>query len=336
MVGSLQPLNPFRFFSIDRKLPPYRLTILFGLTIAGGLALCATVYYFRYRMICQQTDKDNQAARSLLDSGNQAFTNTQFPAAVAFYVQALEKAKDPKLRAELSACCCKTYLNSYKFNEADASYEAAVKEGLDLKNKAHLALELGNSHEKTHNPDKARHYYEQARETLKLIDPASVEIFIECSKSYLKLDEFTLAMECCTVALTDKLDPTRQVLLRLQMGHIVEMQDKFHEATQHYLHAERLLDNSKSELHVRVWTALSHIYRKQQQFSASLDYCEKAVTAVNTPAILLSEARCSKSWALLDQNRLDEAETEADLALVRLENPNAKAPNFNPQIPYSA
>lgn len=333
MMISLQTLNPLRLIPADRKLTPHRLTVLFGIVVVGGIVLYAAVSHLRHRRIQKQLEDDHAAANTLLGSGNAAFGREDFADAIGLYTQALGKAKDRALRAEISYQCCKAHLNSKQIDPAVKCFNAIVQDypTSKEKEKAELALEIGNYLEKDKKTAEARGYYDQAKALLPLINPASVEIFIACSQGYLNLGEFALATECCTTALTPLVLPQHEIPLQLQLGAIDEMQDKFLEATQHYLRAEQL-PASHTDMSMRIWIALSQIYWKRQELTKALEYCEKVLKASFAPIELLSQAHYVKGCILFDQNDIPGAEKEAAAALSGLTSPETHQKDLKAQI----
>lgn len=315
MKISLQSLNPVHLLPTDRKLTPQRLTILFGLVISGGLALYAVVSHLRHRRIQKQLEDDHAAARTLSSAGNAAFDRGDFARAIDLYTQALERAA-PSLRMEINYQSCKAYLKNKQLDKALGCYKAFVQGNLPLNAKAklavELALEIGSYLEKEKTAE-ARVYYDQAKANLPLVDPALVEIFIGCSQAYLNLGEFDLATECCTIALTPLTIPVHEISLRLQLGAIEEMRDNIHKASEHY-HKTESLPASYIGLSVRVWIALSQIYRKRKELPKALEYCERALITHDAPTELLRQAHYSKGWILFDQGDTEGAEREAKTA----------------------
>lgn len=336
MMISLPSLNPLRFIPADRKLTPHRLTVLFGVVIAGGIALYVVVSHLRHRNVQKQLQDDHAAARTSLESGNETFNRGDFAGAINVYTQALGMAKDHALRTEINYRCCKAYLNNKQINLAVECYKAVGQGNLTpqdkAKLKAELALEIGHYLENNKKTADARGYYDQAKDSLPLVDPTQVQIFIECSQAYLNLGEFHLATECCTIALTPLTIPDHEISLRLQLGTIEEMRDNIQKASEHYLRAEQL-PASHTDLSVRVWIALSQIYRKRQELPKALEYCDKALTIIARPTdLLLSQAHYAKAWILFERTKLLIAEQEATTALEKLKSSPTQQVDLQAQI----
>ncbi|MBS0647651.1 MAG: tetratricopeptide repeat protein [Verrucomicrobia bacterium] len=342
MMITLQTFNPFRLIPAEHKLTPHRLTVLFGILVIGGIGLYTAVSYLRHRKIQQQLQDDQTAARALLKSGNDAFDRGDFADAINFYTQALGKAQIPSLRNQINYDCCNAYLRSNQLNKAIECYDAFLQGNLNSQGqeKAELALEIGKFFEKAQKSAEARGYYDQAKAALPLINRALVDPFLACSQAYLRLGEFASATECCTLALTPLVIPHNEIPLRLQLGAIEEMQDKPQEAFNHYRQAEGLLASldqghlaPRPDLKMKVWVALSRIYRQRQDFAKALEYCEKVLTAPSRPSeLLLSEAYYSKGWILFDQNKHLQAEEAATTAGDVLKSSFTPQADLNAQI----
>lgn len=240
MVGPLEALKPFFDISSDSKRSLNRLTVLFGLVIAG-LALYA-VYSLRYRVTNQNSKKEKDTPTTLKKEGDEAYGERKLSLAVSKYSEALSQTNDPSAKFEI----------------------------------------LPN--------------YTQALLTLKQFDTA-----IKCCQEHL-------------AAFSER--PEEKVFLLYQLGRIYETQEKLSEAIDYYNQAQsQELPAENCSLHETVLIASSYVHRKNRDYPTALALCKK----VTTSSIYRVLAHHCRSWILLDQGKLLEAEEECKIAYEKVD-----------------
>lgn len=141
------------------------------------------------------------------------------------------------------------------------------------------------------------------------------KISIRCSRAYINLRQYNQAIDCCNAAYNDDLDSIVKASLVCEMGFAWEMEESLGSALGAYQEAQKIFRSINDDSNtMRVMTSISQIFRKIRDYEASLKSCDEALQLSTNPQ-LISMVYYSRSWTLLDQDHIAEAEQEIRIAL---------------------